>query len=402
MNEKIVVSSIGIYTALGKGVQANFEELKNEQTTLSHLEYLQTIHANQFPFGEIKSSTQSLLDSLNLPNKEGYTRTTLLALHALQEAIAGANIDLSNNLRVGIINATTVGGMCEVEKYYFDMLAKKGDYSEFSDTIDCADCTHRLADFFGIKHFVTTISTACSSSANAIILGTRMVQQGHLDIAICGGTDALTRFTINGFNSLKNIDKEPCKPFDAHRNGLNLGEGAAYVIIEKESNCKKRNHVPLAEIKGYCNFNESFHATAPNPQGEGAYQVMKRALEKANLTTKQIQYINAHGTATLTNDESETNAMKRLFNTVPPFGSTKCYTGHTLAAAGAVEAIFSILSLQHQCVFANLNFKNVMQDSLLIPQLKFEQKNIKNVMSNSFAFGGNNASLIFSKIEDQI
>ena len=142
MNEKIVASSMGIYTALGKGVQANFEELKNEQTTLSHLEYLQTIHANQFPFGEIKSSTQSLLDSLNLPNKEGYTRTTLLALHALQEAIAGANIDLSKNLRVGIINATTVGGMCEVEKYYFDMLAKKGDYSEFSDTIDCADCTH--------------------------------------------------------------------------------------------------------------------------------------------------------------------------------------------------------------------------------------------------------------------
>ncbi|MCC7031088.1 MAG: beta-ketoacyl-[acyl-carrier-protein] synthase family protein, partial [Chitinophagaceae bacterium] len=250
---------------------------------------------------------------------------------------------------------------------------------------------------FQVKDIVTTISTACSSSANAIMLGSRLVQQGHLDVAICGGTDALTRFTINGFNALKNIDKEVCKPFDAGRNGLNLGEGAAYLIIERAADCADRNHTPVAAIKGYCNFHESFHATAPNPEGEGAYQVMKRALLKAGLGANEIQYINAHGTATLTNDESESNAMKRLFQQVPAFSSTKCYTGHTLAAAGAVEAIYSLLALQHQCVYANLNFENPMLGSELMPQTIFEQKPLENVMSNSFAFGGNNASLIFSK-----
>lgn len=396
MNHKIVVSGMGICTALGNGLQANFDMLAMQKPALGSLNFLTTNHANEFPFGEIKKSTEELLHALNLPQHKGYTRTSLLAIMALQQAVQQAGLSFAGK-RVGIVNATTVGGMCEVEKYYFDMLDHAGDYSEFSDTIDCADCTHRLADFFQIKDFVTTISTACSSSANAIMLGTRMVQQGHLDAVICGGTDALTRFTINGFNALKNIDKSPCKPFDAGRNGLNLGEGAAYLIIEKATDCEKRSHTPMAEIKGYCNFNESFHATAPNPEGEGAYQVMKRAIQKAGLRPDEIHYINAHGTATLTNDESESNAMKRLFEKVPPFSSTKCYTGHTLAAAGAVEAIFSILALQKQCVYANLNFQHVMPDEGLIPQLSFESRAMEHVMSNSFAFGGNNASLIFSK-----
>lgn len=400
MKPSIVVSGMGMYTALGKGLQANYNALSHQEHALGPLDFLKTTHAASFPFGEIKQSTQSLLQSLQLPIHKGYTRTSLLGITALQEALLHAGLHSFNQLKVGIVNATTVGGMCEVEKYYFDLLDHVGDYTEFSDTIDCADCTHRLADFFHIKHFVTTISTACSSSANAIILGTRLVSQGHLDIAICGGTDALTRFTINGFNALKNIDKALCKPFDAERNGLNLGEGAAYVIIERAEDCAKRNHIPLASISGYCNFNESFHATAPNPEGEGAYQVMKRALAKANLQPHEIQYINAHGTATLTNDESESNAMKRLFQQVPAFSSTKCYTGHTLAAAGAVEAIFSVMALKEQCVFANLNFQHAMPEAQLIPQLHFEHQSIQHVMSNSFAFGGNNASLIFSKIEN--
>ncbi len=398
MNQKIVVSGMGIYTALGKGLQTNFDSLSSQKHALTHLHFLQTAHAFEFPFGEIKVSTSDLLQTLELPVNNGYTRTSLLGIAALEEALSNANLKHHAGLKVGIINATTVGGMCEVEKYYFKMLENDGDFSEFSDTIDCADCTHRLADYFKIKDYVTTISTACSSSANAIILGTRLVRQGHLDIAICGGTDALTRFTINGFNALKNIDKQACKPFDEARNGLNLGEGAAYLVIEKETTCLQRNHQPIAEARGYCNFNESFHATAPNPKGEGAYQVMKRALQKAHLVPTDIQYINAHGTATLTNDESEANAMKRLFGSVPPFSSTKCYTGHTLAAAGAVEAIFSILALEKQCVFANLNFKNPIPDSALIPQLTYEKRALQNVMSNSFAFGGNNASLIFSII----
>ncbi|KXK41966.1 MAG: beta-ketoacyl synthase [Bacteroidetes bacterium OLB11] len=307
-----------------------------------------------------------------------------------------ANIKNRSQYKVGLINATTVGSMCEVEKYYFEIFEHIDHFNDYAKTIDCADCTQQIADYFQLKDFITTISTACSSSANAIILGSRLLQRGIIDIAICGGTDALTKFTIDGFNALKNIDKKYCAPFDADRNGLNLGEGAAYVVLEKESHCLNRNHTPIARLAGYSNFNESFHPTAPNPKGEGAFQVMKKAIEKAKINKSEIDYINAHGTATLTNDESESNAMKRLFGDVPDFSSTKCYTGHTLGAAASIEAVFSILALQNQSVYANLNFKTPIEDSLLIPQLKFEHKKLNYVMSNSFAFGGNNASLIFS------
>lgn len=396
--EPIVVSGAGIYTALGLGLSANFDALSKQQHGFSSLDFLPTIHASEFPFGEIKMSTADLAASVSHQWENGYTRTSLLGIKAIEEAYQQAGLHKYPTLRVGLFNASTVGSMCEVEKYYFDLVNNSQANFILKNTIDCADCTHRIADFFGIHHYVTTISTACSSSANAIILGARMLAANKIDIAICGGTDALTRFTINGFNALKNIDKQFCKPFDADRNGLNLGEGAAYIILEKESQATKRQIKPMAKLSGYCNFNEAFHPTAPNPEGQGAYEVMKRALLKANLQTSQIDYINAHGTATLTNDESESNAMKRLFEKVPCFSSTKCYTGHTLAAAGAVEAIFSLLAIQHQCVYANLHFENVMPETGLIPQLEFSHTKVQHVMSNSYAFGGNNASLIFSTI----
>lgn len=395
----IVVSGMGVYSALGKGVEDNHSHLAGMQHGFSSLDFLPTIYKAEFPYGEIKKDTSELITDAGLPVRRGYTRTSALGILAMQEALSNAGLDDRRGLCIGLINATTVGGMCEVEKYYFDILQSPGEYSEFSDTIDCADCTHRLADHFRIRHFVTTISTACSSSANAIMLGARMLKQGTIDVAICGGTDALTRFTINGFNSLKNIDRRHCRPFDADRNGLNLGEAAAYLVLETESHCLRRKATPLVRLSGYCNFNEAFHPTAPNPEGEGAYQVMLRALQRAGLQTSDIDYINAHGTATLTNDESEGNAMKRLFGNVPAFSSTKCYTGHTLAAAGAVEAIFSINAIRKSCLYANLNFETPMPETGLVPQLQFETgRMIRHVMSNSFAFGGNNASLLFSNI----
>lgn len=399
MPDTIVVSGMGIYSALGKGVEDNHSQLARMQHGFSSLDFLPTIYRNEFPFGEIKKDTRELIADAGLPVKRGFTRTSSLGILALQEAMEQAGLNDRSGLRVGLINATTVGGMCEVEKYYFDILKSPGEYNEFSDTIDCADCTHRIADHFRIRHFVTTISTACSSSANAIMLGARMLKQGLLDVAICGGTDALTRFTINGFNALKNIDRQTCRPFDANRNGLNLGEAAAYLVLETAAHCEQRGATPLSVLSGYCNYNEAFHPTAPNPEGEGAFQVMQRALQRAGLQTTDIDYINAHGTATLTNDESEGNAMKRLFGDVPAFSSTKCYTGHTLAAAGAVEAIFAINAIRRSCLYANLNFETPMPETGLRPVTAFaDGQAIRHVMSNSFAFGGNNASLLFSTI----
>lgn len=403
MPVKVVVSGMGIYTALGKGKQQQVEKLLRGQSGLSHLTILDSILKNEFPFGEIKYSSKELAQELGITNTDSITRTSVLGIHAVEEAVqeAGFNRNDLQHKRVAFINASSVGGMCEVEQYYFQMLHDEGDYQHYSDTIDIADCTQRMADFFGIKHFITSISTACSSSSNAIQFGARLLKHHMADIAICGGTDGLSKFTINGFNSLKNLDRNPCRPFDRNRNGLNLGEGAAYIVLEREDDAIHRNARIQASLSGYSNFNESFHPTAPNPEGEGAYQVMKRALHQANLLPSDIDYINAHGTATLTNDESEANAMKRLFDTVPNFSSTKPFTGHTLAAAGAVEAVFSILALQQQCIFPNLNFQEAPEGSDIKPQVQLVSKKMNHVMSNSYAFGGNNTSLIFSLYQNQ-
>ncbi|MEZ5047047.1 MAG: beta-ketoacyl-[acyl-carrier-protein] synthase family protein [Chitinophagaceae bacterium] len=393
----IVVSGVGLISAMGANYKQNFEHLSSSKHALKSIQHVDTIYAEQFPFGEISYSTEELLSLCKLKAGKGYTRTILLGILALKEALTQSGLHNLEQKRVAFINATSVGGMCEVEKNTILYFEKVSNYMQYANTIDwCRLYAKNSIYSFNIKNNFFTISTACSSSANALQLGARLIEQNKVDIAICGGTDALTRFTINGFNSLKNIDKNFCRPFDNDRNGLNLGEGAAYLILEKDSACKARQAVPLAHLAGYANYNESYHATAPNPEGVGAYQAMKLALEKASLSSSDISYINAHGTATLTNDESEANAIIRLFQKLPSVSSTKCYTGHTLAAAAAIEACYSIMALEHQVVFANLNFETPMQGIGLIPQTIYEKKRVKHVMSNSFAFGGNNASLIFS------
>jgi 3-oxoacyl-[acyl-carrier-protein] synthase-1 len=276
---------------------------------------------------------------------------------------------------------------------------KTGDFTQYIDTLDCAESTEKAAAYFNLKPFMATISTACSSSANSLILGARLILQGKVKRAICGGCDALSRFTLNGFHSLKNVEKTPCRPFDQERFGLNLGEGAGYLLLEKESDAKARGANILAYFTGYCNSNDAYHPTAPSPDGSGAYRTMQRALERAGLQISDIDYINAHGTATISNDAAEGKAIQELFaDKVPYFSSTKGFVGHTLAAAGAIEAIFSLLTIREQTIFPNLNFKTRMEELHITPVTEvLAHVPVQHVMSNSFGFGGNNVSLIFSR-----
>jgi 3-oxoacyl-(acyl-carrier-protein) synthase len=278
---------------------------------------------------------------------------------------------------------------------------QEGRFLNLIDALDCSDCTNRLAQEVGIQGYLATISTACSSSANALIMGANLLKQGLAQHVICGGTEALTRFTINGFLSLKNVDKKPCRPFDDTRNGLNLGEGAAYLVIELESTARQRGANIHAYLSGWCNTNEAFHPTSPSPEGNGALLAMQEALAVAKIEPSAVDYVNVHGTATLNNDISEGRALERLFgNKVPPFSSTKPFTGHTLAAAGSIEAIFSVLALQHGLLYPNLNFEVPMNELSIQPQLQLEKGfPLKHIVSNSFGFGGNNASLVISAYE---
>ena len=403
MAERVLITGMGMITAIGGTVAANLNSLQQQQSGLGFTRFIDTIYKEILPVAEVKYSNEELAQMAGVPGQPEYTRTTLLGLVAMQEALQQAGIHDLQEEPTGFINASTVGGMCDTEKVYFDIIdpAKEGDFLRYIDTLDCADCTQRIADRIGITGYITTISTACSSSANALMYGGRLIKQGLAHRVICGGTEALTSFTINGFNSLKNIDKQACRPFDHNRNGLNLGEGAAYLVLESETLVKRNGSRVLAELSGYCNSNEAFHATAPSPEGDGAYTAMKEALAMSGRTIDQVQYVNVHGTATWPNDLSEGRALERLFGSqTPPFSSTKPFTGHALAAAGAIEAIYSVLAIQHQLIFPNLNFSEKMEELSIVPETRLlEGQAVETVISNSFGFGGNNASLVISKYE---
>lgn len=403
MAERVFITGLGMITAIGDSVAENLHSLRAQKTGLGFTRQLDTIYKDVLPVAEVKHSTAELREMAGVPGNEGFTRTTLLGLIAMREAIQHAGISDFAEEETGFINASTVGGMCDTENVYFDIAdpGKTGDFLKYIDTLDCADCTQQIADAVGINGPITTISTACSSSANALMYGARLIRAGLVRRVICGGTEALTRFTLNGFNSLKNVDKQPSRPFDNDRGGLNLGEGAAYLVLESESLVKERNATVLASLAGYANTNEAFHPTAPSPDGEGAYAAMKTAMEMGGCTPADIQYVNVHGTATYTNDVAEGMALQRLFGEqVPKFSSTKPFTGHALAAAGGIEAIYAVLAISHQIIFPNLHFKDKMEELYITPETKLlEHYPVRNVLSNSFGFGGNNASLLISKYE---
>lgn len=399
MHKDILVTGMGVISAIGNNVEENLISLKLQKTGIRSANYLETKHKNSFKVGEVNHSNSELLEMLKIDSKNFslYTRTSLLGIMAAKEALNNAGF-LDNEFlsRIGIVSATTVGGMDKTEVDY----AKKNYKSGFILTHPSGDSTNKIASYLGINGYRTTVSTACSSSANAIMHGAKLIKHGYLDMVLVGGTDALSKFTLNGFNSLMILDKGFCKPFDKNRQGLNLGEGAGFLLLESQDSAIKRGAVILSKLSGYANANDAYHQTASSPNGDGAFTSISNAMKMCDLTIDEIDYINAHGTGTNNNDLSEGVAIKRVFgDKIPPFSSTKSYTGHTLGAAAAVEAVISILAIQQGLIFPNLNFNEPIDELGIEPvtNLMTNQK-IRNVLSNSFGFGGNNSSLIFSSM----
>ncbi len=397
MGEGVFISGLGLISAIGNNVAEAYHHLSNAKTGIGKINHLQTRYKDEYVLGEVKLSNNDLMDFIS-HHSPLLNRTSLLGIAAAREAVLHSGIDLKDGLRTGLISSTTVAGMCKTELFFNDMI-EKNEHLEILDTHDCGESTEEIADYLGVKDYVTTISTACSSAANAIMLGSRMIKHGMLDRVIVGGVDSLSKFTFNGFNTLMILDKEWCKPFDENRKGLNLGEAGAFVVIESESALKKRNGKALAQVMGYANTNDAYHQTASSPDGSGATKAIQLALQMSGLNASQIDYINMHGTGTPNNDLSESKAAINVFgNNVPKFSSTKSFTGHTLAAAAGVEAVISILSILNNKIFPNLNFTTPISEFKLTPVTKVTDAEIKNVLSNSFGFGGNCSSLIFSKV----
>lgn len=397
---RIFITGIGIISSIGKdcsGTLLSLVEGRGGQTTAK---YIDSALAKSFPLCEVPFSNDELALMAGVSKDEFRTRCSLLSAVAALEAAKDANIRKNDGILTGLICGTTVGGMDRSEIFYkeFSKDQSAGDLNDVRYH-DCGDTAAKTARLIGADDFITTISTACSSSANSFMTGAKLLKAGIIERVVAGGSDALTYFTVNGFNSLRILDTDPCRPLDAGRKGLNLGEGAAYAVLETEETMKKTGSRPLCELTGWHNCAEAYHQTASSPEGNGAYEAMSGALRKAGLKPQDIDYINFHGTGTDNNDASESTAVKRLFSETTPFmSSTKTLTGHTLGASGAIEAVISIISIKEKIIPGHVRFKDPIETTGLIPlAVTLKDHPVRNILSNSFGFGGNNSSLIFSR-----
>ena len=394
---EIYITGAGIISALGVGKAASLEALLHARSGIGPMRQLQGTTHSHYPVGEVQLSNEELLQLLGMPPQTHSIRTGLMGMIAAHEAVEQAQLHLIRPQRTALISGTTVGGMERSEQHYLDFF--EGQHTHYIALHNCASSTEQIAQHTGPYSLCSTLSTACSSAANAIAMGATLITTGRADAVVAGGAECLSRFHLNGFHTLMILDKQHCRPFDQHRAGLNLGEGAAYVVLESEQSARQRGVEPLCRLSGWANTCDAFHQTATSDNGQGPYLAMQAALQMAGLQPHQIDYINAHGTGTPNNDISEGRAVERVFgHRVPPLSSTKPFTGHTTSAAGSVEAVIAMLAMQHSFVPASLNVQQPMEELRFRPTMQtIHNVELRHVLSNSFGFGGNDTACIFSK-----
>ncbi len=403
--KRIFVNGIGAISAAGNNVAGIVSALSEGKSFIAPVTRFET--AIQSPAGEVQVSDKELKRFLEINENEIISRTALLALTAIDEAVNDylqrsglESADaFGNGCRVAFISGTSVGGMDLSEVFWAGRVAGMTDGNvEMLKMHDPGAVTSAIASKLGGRgicpDMISTISTACSAAGNAIMLGARMIQAGQCDVAIVGGTDALCKFTMNGFNSLRILDPQVCRPFDESRVGLNLGEGAGYLILTSEDTAA------YCSVSGWGNANEAYHQTASTPEGIGPGMSMTKALECSGLKPSDIDFVNTHGTGTQVNDQAESNAMLRIFEgNVPPFSSLKGYFGHTLGASEGIEAALVCKAIDSQDVsfMHSCGFSTPISETGLVPYDGSVKVAPRNIMSSAFGFSGNCVSLIFSK-----
>ena len=403
MNQRIVITGAGVVSAIGIGKEENLQSLRSMREGVAPVRYLQTDH-KECMVGEVKMTNQEMMQRLGIEPETAMVRTSLLGMLALDEALLQAGLNEKALAQTAFINGTTVGGMDMSEQHYLEYLSMSVEEDsqkpsvEYIRTHDCGSSTDLIADHFGRFAMTTSISTACSSAANSLILGVRMIESGEYDRVVVGGAESLSKFHLNGFNTLMILDREQCRPFDASRAGLNLGEGAAFLILESEESARRRGIEPIAVLSGYGNACDAFHQTASSADGEGAFLAMTKALRMGGIQPSEVGYINAHGTGTPNNDASESAAMMRVFgDDVPPVSSTKSFTGHTTSASGSIESVICLLAMEYGFIPASLGWKEPSEGCIVPVSEVREGVSLNHVLCNSFGFGGNDSSLLFSK-----
>lgn len=394
MGSRIVITGEGIVCAIGTDKNTVAAALRANHGGIGQMRFLDSV-LQELPVGEVKLSNGDLKTRLGIPVTDTISRTALLGIEAVRQALDQARLPKVKALRTVLISGTTVAGMDITEQRFASMINGSEDDGCLKHH-QCGSCTADIAGYFSVFSDFTTFSTACSSAANALILGAEMLKAGDADIVVAGGTEALSKFHLNGFNALMILDHQACRPFDANRAGLNLGEGAAYVVLEREEAALRRGATVDAWLAGYGNACDAYHQTASSPDDLGAQLSMRKALTMAQLRAEDIQWVHAHGTGTPNNDASEIVAIRKVFAGAEPLvSSTKGFTGHTTSASGAVSTVISILAMQGNFVPANKGFHSAMANGFS-PTMGLSGICLDHVMINSFGFGGNDSTLILS------
>lgn len=407
--KRIVITGLGTINAIGKDVSQFAASLREGVCGIAEIDLFDTSGYRTHKGGQIRNfnARASIPGEFSLKRM---SRADQLAFAATIEALKDASLyPLPEPVKedMGVIIGGGSGGLFEAENFYAEVLVKGLDRSRFSrlSTVYCASSADRIASNLGLLGPKTTLMTACSSGANALGYARDLIESGQARIVLAGGVEPMCRITYAAFNALKSLDEDVCRPFDRTRSGLSLGEAAAILVLESLESALTRGATIYGEILGYGVSCDSFHMTAPDEKASGAVRSMQAALKDSGLITQDIDYINAHGTATPANDVTETRAIKEVFGPrayAVPVSSTKSMHAHPLDAAGALEAIVALLALSQGFIPPTIHFKERDPECDLDYVTEGARSaDLHHVLSNSFAFGGNNTTLIFGKYEGQ-
>ena len=402
-SKQVVVTGMGIITGIGDSVPEFKKGLFDGKCGIGPVSLFDT---TGFPCQTAAQAGRKDLEAGFAPRLiKRVSRCDLLGLIAAKEAISdsGLNLERCDREDIGVVMGGGAGGMRSWEEYRRTQWIGK-TRPRPSLLLPSASCTltDLIAGHYGLTGTRATISTACSSSGTSIGYAFDLIKSGVHEIVVTGGSEALSELTFAGFNALRAMAPDPCRPFDKNRQGLSLGEGAAVLILEELEHAKNRGATIYAKVLGYAINADAYHMTAPDPDAKGMSKVMINALANAGASTDQIDYINAHGTATKMNDYTETQAIKSVFGKEKAgslaVSSTKSMVGHCLGAAGAIEAMATILAVHHQILppTIHLDEPDPDCDRDYVPN-RSKIRKIDAALSNSFAFGGNNTCLVFGR-----
>jgi len=410
LKRRVVITGVGLVTPCGIGIDNVWQDILNGKSGISRITRFDTTNFETKIAGEVKNfNPEDYIPPKDIRRMDLFIQYCLAATKiAIDDA--GLNMEKEDSERVGVVVGTGLGGLPTLEKYHSILLERgPGRISPFFIPMLIANLAPgHIAMQHGIKGPNLCIVTACATGAHSIGDAFRIIQYGDADVMVAGGTEAnLTPLTVGGFNAMKALSRrndEPEKasrPFDKDRDGFVVAEGSGIVIMEELEHARARGAKIYAEIVGYGYNGDAYHITAPCPDGDGFIRCMKMALKDAQLSPDDVDYINAHGTSTDLNDQIETLAIKNVFGEKAykiPVSSTKSMTGHLLGAAGAVEAIFTVLSIKDQICPPTINYTTPDPDCDLDYVPNNARKHEINVaLSNSFGFGGTNCTLAFKR-----